>query len=109
MNKVELLPCPFCDGEAEIYALIDEGSLYDDCFVKCPNCGCCTRTFKTARSAILMWNNRKPIKRIVERLWKEKEECKEYNGCKLMYVNISRSNGIDKAIEIVREEGGLND
>ena len=111
MNKIKLLPCPLCGEEASIEHDYDYAS-HPWYYVECDRCGCKTEAHvdeNGKEQAIKEWNTRKQMERIIERLKEEKEKYKEYNGGKLMYVNISRSNGIDKAIEIAREEGGLND
>ena len=88
----ELKICPFCGGEAKIdcYLYFDE---FDDWFIRCTSCFCRTRTFKTKKSAILTWNNRKPMERIVERL-------EEYEGT---YVDVDIVRGI------IKEEGEMNE
>lgn len=88
----ELKRCPFCGGEAKIdcYLYFDE---FNDWFIRCTSCFCRTRTFKTKKSAILTWNNRKPMERIVERL-------EEYEGT---YVDVDIVRGI------IKEEGDMNE
>lgn len=108
----ELKRCPFCGGEAKIdcYLYFDE---FDDWFIRCTSCFCRTRTFKTKKSAILTWNTRKPMKKIVERLeeelhlsYKEKERCVCEHPLQFDEVK-GYARGIANAIEIVREEGGM--
>ena len=105
----ELKICPFCGGEAKIdcYLYFDE---FDDWFIRCTSCFCRTRTFKTKKSAILTWNNRKPMERIVERL----EEAKSYTVVETTLKNHEIAwSGLCipkyEAIKIVKEEGGMND
>ena len=71
---VELLPCPFCGGEAVMY---HQSSKYTDCdgnFIHCLECGCRTKLFEcfgntgkthsdTKREAIEVWNTRTPKER----------------------------------------------
>lgn len=92
----KLLNCPFCGGEAKL----DYDLRFDDWFIKCNKCFCKTRTFKTSKSAILTWNNRKPMKRILERLQEEAVFFEDSYGNEVLCVpeNI--------AIEIVKQEGG---
>ena len=107
----ELKRCPFCGGEAEL-ACRDFGSW----FVRCKKCFCKTPIFLTERFATISWNTRKPMKRIVERLEEEyheidksKKESYENGDWERfdMFTNLNR--GIYKSIEIVKEEGGLNE
>ena len=109
----ELKRCPFCGGEAKIdcYLYFDE---FDDWFIRCTSFFCRTRTFKTKKSAILTWNNRKPMERIVERLdlrRKEYEEASNHPSIELSqecyYKGIMR--GYEYSRDIVKEEGGLNE
>lgn len=52
MSKSELLPCPFCGGEAEVFA----GALYE---VQCRNCyRAGTWLCDTEAKAIKAWNTR---------------------------------------------------
>ena len=98
----KLLPCPFCGGEAEIDIIlgVDERWL-----VRCPRCFCKTTTFANKKSALITWNTRKPMERIVEQLeeeayetevWDERYTDKYYKGV---------SDGCKVAIEIVK--GGV--
>lgn len=83
----ELKRCAFCGGEA---------TLCNYYFVQCEECGVSTLTFITKEEAIKAWNTRKPMERIIERLEEEKSDWNDdYNV------------PIKKAIEIVKEEGGL--
>ena len=54
MNNKELLPCPFCGGEAES---ID---FFPRFFVKCKNCGANTGFHLNISNAIEAWNERNP-------------------------------------------------
>lgn len=91
-----LLPCPFCGGEAAVE--MDE-SWYWEWEAYCLNCHASLGHFTSKEEAITVWNTRKPMERIVERL---EELC-----------NSSRNDyGMEKhaaymtAIEIVKEEMG---
>jgi hypothetical protein len=111
VNKMsELKRCPFCGGEAEL-ACRDFGSW----FVRCKKCFCKTPIFLTERFATISWNTRKPMERIVERL---EEQAKQYNRRANELVEKSTEAGIhnkgkacsyEHAIEIVKEEGGMNE
>lgn len=125
MSETNLLPCPFCDCEAEVYEYEKEYDVYDkdtlgyvdtEYYIKygvgCSYCGCIIAEQKNTESAISAWNTRKPMERIVERL--EEQKMREY----LMIANTSDGNldfiytqiadNLDAAIDIVKEEGGLN-
>ena len=67
----ELKPCPFCGGEAEIYAYEAEGATYDkdtlgfvDVEIRtvfgvgCPVCGCIIADKTSEQKAIEAWNRR---------------------------------------------------
>lgn len=112
MSEIKLLPCPFCGGEAYLY----EDKKCDIYSVGCKNC--CdiepiTRVCESKEEAIKLWNTRKPMQDIVERLEEIKkimlspknvdcfgEPCTE-NDCMACVIN--------KAIDIVEEAGGMND
>ena len=48
----ELLPCPFCGGEAEIHPA------YYGCYVECIDCDASTRVEGFESDAIEAWNTR---------------------------------------------------
>lgn len=109
-STIQLLPCPFCGGEAKVHVT------YETEFVTCTKCGCRTETtvgdycdegFMDGSQAIKKWNTRKLMERIVERL---EEQADEYT---LMKVDAKLSKahraggyitGLEKAIEIVKEK-----
>ena len=103
----QLKKCPFCGGEA----ILSHANL--DWFVRCNRCFCKTRTFKSQKSAILTWNNRKPMERIVERL--EQQE-RQYNRRAKEFLTLgekvyhekhyAKACSYDHAIKIVKEEMG---
>lgn len=110
MSKTKLLNCPFCGGEAKMQRIINLDD-FDDFFIMCEKCFSRTKKFKAERSAILVWNTRKPMERILERLEtesdlaeKEMERAREQNP--LQYERCdSYICAIDNAIEIVKEGG----
>lgn len=64
MNNPELLPCPFCGGEVEIYH--DTSSDYERQWtytVRCPNqdCGCDFGHYDTIPQVAQKWNKRKTL------------------------------------------------
>lgn len=87
--------CPCCKGEAEYCG-------YKFWWVQCKECELSTKTCETKEEAEKLWNTRKPMQNIVERL----EEKKPY------YVDDERAcierRCFNTAIEIVKEEGGMN-
>ena len=116
MAEIKLKRCPSCGGE--IIKIEKERMGMGGCelYAKavCKNCGLSTKKFLIWDKEDILkvyeaWNTRKPMDRIVERLEEEKSDCQHYdeNG-KLFYEETSRKNGISKAIEIVKEEGGIN-
>ena len=96
MKEVELKPCPFCDGKAELeYEWVDGyyQRYYSWVHVVCKQCYTTVgRTYddrdRSKAYAIKVWNTRKPMEQIVERLERQQEEY-----CEL-------------AIEIIKEVGG---
>ena len=97
-NETKLLSCPFCGGEAGIDSdKIGKGkSLY---YAYCKN-DCITQYgyYSSKESAIKAWNTRKPMESILERLGEESFH--RYNDTKN-----EKLITLDKAIEIVKEEG----
>lgn len=56
---MELKPCPFCGGEAEVIPLPSYNSNKCKYFVTCLCCGVETpRTSRTGKNAIERWNRR---------------------------------------------------
>ena len=98
----ELKRCPFCGGEAKLCKGYWIGKEY---WVECTNCTCKTSLSNNYNEPIRVWNTRKPLKRIVERL----EE--------VAFVDIDETYADDAqqmlflydAIEIVKEEGRMNE
>ena len=105
MQNDKLLPCPFCNGEAELQQF---GSIIPYYFISCKECGCRQAESISKEAVLNAWNTRKPMERIVEQLEeklelaeKQKEEC-IFKG--LPYYD--RTEGYivatSNAIEIVR-------
>ena len=99
--------CPFCGGEAK---LMDNGH-----WVWCQHCLVESTYYDTKEEAIKAWNTRKPMDRIVERLEKEGQKMSEAKSM-IKYGKASPSShryykaiSVKKAIEIVKEEGGMNE
>ena len=97
----ELKRCAFCGGEAKLMKFPKCERKY---VVICENVQCMASVGNYSYSkekAIKAWNTRKPIENIVERLReKAKEPMYQHHGDNY-YV------GIYDAIEIVKEEGGI--
>lgn len=106
----ELKRCPFCGGEARLQKPYRKRGWYVIC--KNTNCGCRTPFYQHLYTseedlrtiATMVWNTRKPMERITERL---EEEKKFYNSAS--YTDQAIRQGVMIAIEIVREEGGMNE
>ena len=84
MSEIKLLPCPFCGGEAM------------ECKTKiiCKDCTCTVYgvNLEVARK---IWNTRKPMERIIEKLGK------------LPYADDDGFVWLEDASDIVKEEGGI--
>ena len=92
MSEIKLLPCPFCGGKAL------------ECKTKiiCKDCTC-TVYGANLDKAKKNWNTRKPMERIIERLEEQMPISWKFD-----YIG-GKKDGIVEAIEIVKEEGGMND
>ena len=99
----ELKRCPFCGGEAKI-----DKTIANTVSVECTVCHASSRMILCTegdieQKSIEAWNTRIPMQNIVERLReKAKEPMYQHHGDNY-YV------GIYDAIEIVKEEGGMNE
>src|SRR5713101_2589100 len=54
-NQAELLPCPFCGGEAQ---LITD---FDNCYIGCKSCYISTVSYDCYEGAAITWNRRTAI------------------------------------------------
>ena len=99
----KLLNCPFCGGEAEEQATVAKGVFMHE--VVCKDCGFESKVQtaetpgKAREKAIAAWNQRKPISNII---WQLQRRIHSLH-------NVNWNAAMEKAIEIVKEEGGLND
>lgn len=111
----ELKRCPFCGGEARLQKPYRKRGWYVIC--KNTNCGCRTPFYQHQYTseddlrtiATMVWNTRKPMERIVERL---EERVEEQHKLYAIAFNPEDRGGYDAysdAIEIVKEEGGSHD
>ena len=103
MSEIKLKRCPFCGGEATLCKIKDA----DLWLVKCWNRGCemrpRTNEKETKEEAITIWNTRKPIQDIVERL----KSLYLVNPYPNEFSN-GRDYANNRAIEIVEEVGGID-
>ena len=96
----QLAKCPFCGGENIKYTYIDWADA-----IRCYGCGAAMTNpmdFDGNRKEELKnkWNTRKPMERIIEQLEDASFPKSLGNIMELVILK-------DKAIEIVKEEGGL--
>ena len=107
----KLKRCPFCDGEAYTHSRCNyyetDGKIMF--FVRCKACGAESPWYYKKEETIKEWNTRKPMNRIVERL--EDVKCDRMDvAYHTMDVFVDgQVSGLEKAIEIVKEEGDLSD
>ena len=102
-----LLNCPFCGGEARLQRKKRNLHGY---YVICKSCGCRTSFYqykydsleKLREQAIEVWNTRKPMQNIVERLENLREEA-------FREVELDFATAYANAIRIVAEEGGIDE
>ena len=110
-DKKLLKNCPFCGGKATIEHDYDFAS-HPWYYVECDECGCKTESYVDENGklkAIESWNTRVPMESIVKEL-----ELKQEKSCKLYAIAFDPEDrgsydAYSDAIEIVKEEGGLND
>ena len=110
MSETRLLSCPFCGGEIKL----DEDDFY---MFYCDTCGAGITFAKELESggvedcdkkeSIERWNTRIPMQNIVERLEELKDKAVKKVKPKNVLEHIDFVEGVDKAIEIIKEEGGL--
>lgn len=120
MSKLEI--CPFCGGEIKKMFMDKktyEGIVWNESvgnvetWFRCYSCDSEFYHYEPIdipEKQIEWWNTRKPMKRIVEQLQHFNEETfyranGRANGKTLAY---GYSKGIEKAVMIVKEEGGMN-
>ena len=119
MSEIELLPCPFCGGKAEVRAtkrLVFNGKYMGTVHyvVGCIDTKCIgriQRRYNSIEEAIDAWSTRKTIHRIVEQLEKElqladkeKARCARENPLQFDSAK-GYASGIATAIEIVKGGG----
>lgn len=108
MNEVKLLSCPFCDSRAFIRQNKDVMKTYS---AYCGNEDCPVSPKVSAyakETVIKLWNTRKPMQKIVERL--EEVKTKTFvSGITFNPYEFGCCHAMDKSIEIIKKEGRLDD
>ena len=111
MSEIKLLPCPFCGGQVDLFSW-SQTPLNYEYGIECRECQMLfqvNRYGSTKEDVVSLWNTRKPMERIVERL----EELEEDNTADWQRFHcdddFGRACAFEKAIEIVKEEGGTSD
>ena len=121
MSEIKLKRCPFCGGEAEFVRDTERKDIFqssDYVYVRCKECH--AQTSKIYYSAefhkldgeyVLVekaWNTRKPMQEIVEKI---DDEISEYRETSYFdrYTKAVKVGTMFKAIEIVKEVGGMNE
>jgi hypothetical protein len=90
----KLLPCPFCpNGIAEKERIFMIGWA-----IKCKSCGASSPVKDRLEDAIVAWNTRAPVKRVIGRLIDEGIPFPSED------YDIGYSDGLSCAIKIVKEE-----
>ena len=125
MSEIKLLPCPFCGGEAEVkfkFVTYNHDCHRTDFYVRCKKCDCQTGAWVDSEEvAGRIWNTRKPMQEILERLedlkqhnLNEAQKCSEFENFQV-YMNDNRGFYRDNAkcyevaIGVVKEVGGMNE
>ena len=105
-----LLRCPFCGVSLKKIGRKRRGNQFYVHDYKGPDCTLKEFSFKADdEEKIKQWNTRKPMQNIVERLERlEEEKGTVVIDGKVMYQE-DYFIDIDKAIDIVKEEGGMNE
>lgn len=107
MSEIKLLPCPFCGGEATFSDSIEDRFAE----VHCIKCGVKinVKGYPALSKAIKQWNQRKPMERILKRFrqMEELDLVAHIKGSLEESLTNGYVLGIKKAIEICKEEGGI--
>ena len=105
MSDIKLLSCPICGRE--VYIGTED---YDDNIEDVIVCDHCNLRFygsypATKQDLAEEWNTRKPMERILNRL----EEGKAFYKIRSLDQDEIEVGAFIEAIDVVKEEGGLND
>jgi hypothetical protein len=108
VNEIKLLPCPFCDNEVEYHpASHHMNNFWNKNTIYCPTCDFMMEGSSTVH-LVKRWNTRKPMERVIEKLKEARAECKELQRSTTdAYGYMKMKQGIDCAMDIVKEEGGI--
>jgi hypothetical protein len=128
MSDKKLLQCPICGGEIKqmfmseetfVECVWDESIGNASTWFKCYECDSeyfHNEPIDTPEKQVEWWNTRVPMQKIVERLeedskhwWKMKQEALKFNKGDLVNRYDAFEIASNNAIDIVKEEGGLND
>ena len=106
-QKNSLLRCPFCGGEAKVaHEYTEEWKL---AYVMCFRCGCSTPSAISEDTVIQIWNTRKPMERIVEKLEQQKQQYKRRSEEAMHVLQgehfFGKMCSYDHAIKIVKGGG----
>ena len=109
MSEIKIPNCPCCDGESKLHDygggdFRDSGKQY---FIKCEKCGLTTKHSSSKDEVLMTWGKRKPIGRIIERLEEEKDYMEVYSWSGARCPDEVEIIKLDKAISVVKEEGGI--
>lgn len=125
-DKKLLKRCPFCGGEALLKVVPPHKhkiAIFPDyeggAFIECTKCTCAI-SGDTEEEAVNAWNARKPMEKIVERLEDKHTELQDgrinlankslidESTRRLTQLLLEKQLTMREAIDVVKEEGGLN-
>ncbi len=96
MSEIKLLPCPICNGKANIENVFGRnGVICEDCDLMYRG-----KYEESVEEVVKKWNTRKPMERIIEKLEDKKWGTSEWR-------DKWRDEIIGECIEVVKEEGGI--
>ena len=101
MSELELLPCPFCGGEAKI-ATYDWGHSVKEYWIYCNPCDCASGRCHSKEGAINAWNTRTPMANILKKLEElpYKTNYSDYVEKGMVYKYLERNS----VLNIVKQE-----
>ena len=105
MSEIKLVPCPICNGKANIENVFGRnGVICEDCDLMYRG-----KYEESVEEVVKKWNTRKPMESILKKL-RKKEELEVVAGVKGSLEEARLDGyvkGIKKAIEVVKKEGGI--